>query len=557
MSEGPIQQSLQAVTMPTKQIMTVAETFVKQLEAWGVRQVYGVAGDTFLDFLDALKRSSLQFVAVKHESTAAFMASAEAKLTGQLGVCVATSGPGMANLLNGLGDAYQDGVAVLAITGQVPTKLIGTDTKQYLDQQVLIEPLAAYSALLTAPEATVELVTKAIHTALERGAVTHLSVPKDLWSRQQMKAIRKRPHLVSGILEFDPQDVERAISIMKSAQQPVVVAGLGAREAAADVKRLCEAWGAGLILSLGAKGMVAESFPQLLGGIGKGGSPQASQLLKKADVILLAGDTWWPEGYVPEQARVIQIDKVIANIGTRFTVELGLVGATGQIVPALVERLQGHEQNEQWLSYVGQSRAKWYAQVEKEASSEGSPVHPARLMRALQNTLAEDALICVDTGDHTVWFNRIFAGSGRQKVLFSGTWRSMGFALPAALACQLTAPDRQVVALVGDGCLGMTLADLSTAVRYNLPITVIVVNNGHLQMEADRQQVGEHTQLGSDLTNPDFVKVAEACGMAGFRVTDSADLDKTLAQALSLPGPVLLDITVSALMFPNTTAQEG
>lgn len=543
--------------MPTKQIMTVADTFVKQLEAWGVERIYGVAGDTFLDFLDAVQRSSIQFVAVKHEGTAAFMASAEAKLTGKLGVCIATSGPGMANLLNGLGDAYQDKVPVLAITGQVPTKKIGTDTKQYLDQQVFIEPLAAYSALLTAPEATVELVTKAIHTALEWGAVTHLSVPKDLWAMQQTNAVRKPPQLVKGVVEFNPQDVEQAAAIMKTAQQPVVVAGIGAREAAEDVVRLCEAWGAGLILSLGAKGMIEESFPQLLGGIGKGGSPQASQLLKKADVVLLAGDTWWPEGYVPETARLIQIDYAAANIGTRFSVELGLVGATGQVLPELAKRMAGHEKNEQWLTYVGQQRSKWYAQVEKEATTEGTPVHPARLVRALQNTVANDAVLCVDTGDHTVWFNRIFAGSGEQKTLFSGTWRSMGFGLPAAMAAQLIQPERQVVALVGDGCLGMTLADLSTAARYNLPITVVVVNNGNLQMETDRQKVGQHTTLGSDLTNPDFVKVAEACGLAGFRVTDSAELDKTLQQALSLPGPVLVDVSTLPLTFPNTSPQEG
>ncbi|TCP52400.1 pyruvate dehydrogenase (quinone)/pyruvate oxidase [Tumebacillus sp. BK434] len=557
MIPGTEQQSLQAATLPTMQIMTVADTFVKQLEAWGVQRIYGVVGDTFLDFLDAVQRSSIRFVAVKHEGTAAFMASAEAKLTGRLGVCIATSGPGMANLMNGLGDADQDRVPVLAITGQVPTKKIGTDTKQYLDQQVFIEPLAAYSALLAAPDATVELLTKAIHTALELGAVTHLSVPKDLWAMLQTNAVRKRPQMVKGVLEFNPQDVGQAAAIMKTAKQPVVVAGLGAREAAADVVRLCETWGAGLILSLGAKGMIDENCPQLLGGIGKGGSPQASQLLKKADVVLLAGDSWWPEGYVPESARLIQIDYAAANIGTRFHVELGLVGATGQVLPELVKRLAGQEKNEQWLTYIGRQRAKWQAQVEQEATTEGTPVHPARLVRALQNTVAKDAVLCVDTGDHTVWFNRIFAGSGEQQTLFSGTWRSMGFGLPAAMACQLIEPERQVVALVGDGCLGMTLADLSTAVRYNLPITVVVVNNGNLQMETDRQIVGQHTTLGSDLTNPDFVKVAEACGLAGFRVTDSAELDKTLEQALALPGPVLVDVATLPLTFPNTSPQEG
>jgi pyruvate dehydrogenase (quinone)/pyruvate oxidase len=155
-----------------------------------------------------------------------------------------------------------------------------------------------------------------------------------------------------------------------------------------------------------------------------------------------------------------------------------------------------------------------------------------------------------------VWFNRILHGK-KQDVMFSGSWRSMGFGLPAAMACQLAEPNRQVVAVVGDGCMGMNLADLSTAARYHLPITIIVVNNGFLQMETDRQMVSRHSKLGSDLTNPDFVKVAEACGLAGFRVQDSKELDQILSQALSLQGPVLVDVVTESVMFPNTTPNEG
>lgn len=551
------QQQQQTATPPTKQILTVADTIVQQLAAWGVRRIYGVAGDTFLDFLDAIDRSQvISFVAVKHESTAAFMASAEAKLTGGLGVCLATSGPGMANLLNGLGDAYQDKAPVLAITGQVPTKKIGTDTKQYLDQQVFIAPLAAYSACLSSPEATVDVFAKAIHHALEWGAVTHVSVPKDLFAQQQTNAIRQKPQMVRGLSQLNAGDLTQAVQVLKSAKQPCVVAGIGARPVAQEIVKLCEAWGAGLILSLGAKGMVEESCPLLMGGIGKAGSPQAAEVLKKADVVLLVGDNWWPEGYVPENTRVVQVDYQSSNIGTRFPVELGLVGSTETVIPALLQEMQGVTPNPQWIEQIKQARQQWFAQVEQEATTEGTPIHPARLMRALENTVAPDAILCVDTGDHTVWFNRIFHGK-KQDVLFSGTWRSMGFGLPAAMACQLAEPNRQVVAVVGDGCLGMNLADLSTAARYHLPITILVVNNGFLQMETDRQVVSRHSKLGSDLTNPDFVRVAEACGLAGFRVQDSTELDQIVAQALSLQGPVLVDVVTASVMFPNTTPNEG
>jgi len=551
--QGTKQQQQPAVaTTPTT---TVADTIVQQLQAWGVQRVYGVVGDTFLDLMDAMETHHLPFVAVKHESVAAFMASAEAKLTGRVGVCLATSGPGMANLLNGLGDAYQDKAPVLAITGQVPTKQIGTDSKQYLNQQTFIAPLAAYSECLTSPDATVEILAKALHTAEQWGAVTHVSVPKDLFGKPQTKPLRTKPPLIQGTMQFDTQQVAQAVEILRSAERPCVVAGLGARSVAQEVQQLCQALGAGLIVSMAAKGAFDERFDHLLGGLGKGGNPYASDVLKQADVVLLVGDTWWPEGYVPQETRIVQIDYAAANIGTQFNVELGLVGDTRTIVPALVQQV-GHQQpNGDWLANCRQARDRFKAEIEREATTEGTPVHPARVVRALQEAIRADAIVCVDTGDHSVWYNRIFE-SKQHVALFSGTWRSMGFALPAAIAAQLEHPERQVVALVGDGGLGMTLADLSTAVRYNVPITVVVMNNGNLQMETDRQRQGQHTTLGSDLTNPDFVKIAEACGLAGFRVTDSRELAQTLQQAVSLPGPVLVDVVTDDVVFPVVKAEE-
>lgn len=544
--------------LPVNQISTVADTIVEQLAAYGVQRIYGVLGDTFLDLIDAIDRSQqIEFIAVKHESTAAFMASAEAKLTRRLGVCLAQSGPGIANLLNGLGDAYMDKAPVLAITGQVPTNKIGTDSKQYIDQQVLIQPLAAYSAQLSSPLATVDLFAKAIQTALQWSKVTHISVPKDLFAMQQTKPVRTSPQLIAGEMQVDPTEIGQAVAILKQAQRLVVVAGVGSKPAAAHLTALCDALGAGLILSMGARGTVDESYQYLLGGLGKAGSPQASQVLKQADVVLLAGDMWWPEGYVPENTRIVQIDVQGANIGSAFQVELGVIGSTEKVLPALVQNLQGHKPDPQWLQEIRQARQQWNATVEREASTEGSPVHPARLVRGLQRAAAQDAVICVDTGDHTVWFNRIFQAQPEQEVLFSGQWRSMGFALPAAMAAQLAQPERQVVALIGDGCLGMSLADLSTAARYDLPVKLVIVNNGQLQMETDRQIVGRHSRIGSDLTNPDFVKIAEACGLAGFKVTDSSELDQILSQAFSLPGPVLVDVSTDAVVFPVTEPKEA
>lgn len=534
---------------------TVAEALLEQLQMWGVKRVYGVVGDAILGLIDAIsKQDEIKFYAVKHESTAAMMASAHAKLTGEIGVCISTMGPGMANLLNGLGDAWQDQSSVLAITGQAPAAKIGTDFKQYVNQQELIKPFATYSTLLAHPDAIVDVTLKAMHTSLTQGAVSHLSIPKDMFDQQTSGKPQKRPELLKGTAQFDKQGIQRAADMMQNAQRPMILAGLGARDAASSIEKLATAWGAGLLLSLGAKGMIADNSPQLLGGIGEGGNPYAAEVFKQADVVLLAGDTWWPSGYVPTSATVIQIDTIEQNIGKGIPVELGIVGQTENVAPLLADALAGHQVNQEWLSQCQQAKQKWDSENEQEGQKSGSPIYPARVVRGLQKSVSDNAIITIDTGDVTVWMNRSFQQS-RQQFLFSGDWRTMGFGLPAAMAAKLAYPDRQVVAAVGDGGLAMVLADLLTAVRYELDITVVVFNNGALQMEKDKMMVGDYATLGADNTNPDFVKLAEACGVQGYKIETDTDLEPILQQALASGKPSLVEVITDAVVFPEAKAK--
>ncbi|MCW1928368.1 thiamine pyrophosphate-binding protein [Bhargavaea beijingensis] len=531
---------------------TVAELMLEQLSMYGVKRIYGVVGDATIGFIDALaKQDQIQFITTKHESTAAFMASAEAKLTGGLGVCTATMGPGATNLLNGLGDAHADRAPVLALTGQAPTDKYGTATPQFINQQDLVKPFAAYSANLASPDAAVDLLEKAVGTALRQRDVTHLSVPKDLFMEKTSASPRPMAEVIQGTAVFTKESLEKAASIMKSAKRPMILAGSGAPGCADELQHLAERWGAGILVSLGGKGLFEESTPNLLQGIGEGGNPHASELFKESDVVLLAGTTWWPEGHVPTDARVIQIDPYFNQIEKNIPVELGIAGKSEEVLPLLNEHLEDFSPSRVWVAKCRDVKEKWARQNEEEGNTRGYPVHPSRIIRALDRTVDSDAILALDTGDNTVWTNRNFRQTN-QTTVFSGYWRTMGFGLPAAMTAKLIHPDKQVVAIVGDGGLQMVLADLMTAIRYGLDITVVVLNNESLQMEKDKIDVMGTKDIGTDLTNPDFVKFAEACGWKAFWPESDTEIESVLEQALNSNGPTLMDIPTAQVFFPET-----
>lgn len=480
----------------------VADLIVSQLYVWGVQRVYGVIGDAIFGLLNALgKQGNIQFVAVKHESTAALMASAEAKLTGKIGVCISQMGPGLGNLLNGLADAFFDMAPVLAITGQAPLNKIGTDYKQYVNQQELVKPLARFSTLITHPDTVPEILAKALEISLREGTVTHVSVPADLFDVATGAKPYQRPTILAHNSGF--YDFERATKLMCSAQKPMIVIGAGARSAEREIEQLAESWGAGVITSLNGTGIVPNNFNYMLGGIGEGGNPFLPGLFTQSDIVLIIGTTWWPEGYVPKSARILQIDKRQSNLGKGFPIEIGMVGDAKEILPLMFDEVQV-QRNMDWIRQIQEVKKSWGEQCRQEGTQSGAPLHPARIIQAIEKTIDHDAIVALDYGDSTLWFYRCFRAD-RQSVLVSEHWRTMGFGLPAAIAAKLCAPKRQVIAVVGDGGIEMTLADLLTGTRYKTGLTVVLFNNGTLQMERDKMMKSGYHQIGSDLTNPDFV----------------------------------------------------
>ncbi|MEW9667411.1 thiamine pyrophosphate-binding protein [Ammoniphilus sp. 3BR4] len=528
---------------------TVAQTILDQLHHFGVEYIFGVSGDAILDLLHSVSlQDKIRFIATRHESAAGFMASAYAKLTGRLGVCIATSGPGMANLLNGLGDAYADKVPVLAITGQVPTNKIGTESKQYIDQQRFIEPLAAYSALVSSPESTVSLLDRAVRTAIKQKTVTHLSVPKDLFSKiQPMDLIPENPFLYRQPLT-DLSNVSKAAQFLNQCSRPMIYVGNGAKGCRENIRRLADKLGAGIVSTLGAKGIIPENFEMMLGGIGEGGSEQAAALLNECDGLLMIGAMWYPKKFMSSSIPFIQIELEADHIHFDKNLYSAIIGDAAEILGPLEEQIS-RSVNIQWLNRIGAARTEWLAELEQEQKSEATPISPARVMAAIQQAADPDALITLDTGDHTVWFNRSFR-TVNQEILFSGTWRTLGFGLPAANAAQLQYPDRQVIAIVGDGGFAMNLSELATTAAYGLPIKLIVLNNHSLAMEENKMQFMGLNAFGAKLVNPLFVQVAEAFGIQGIRIEQPNELEAAIKKGLAASGPVLMEVISSTQPSP-------
>ncbi|HOP74156.1 MAG TPA: thiamine pyrophosphate-binding protein [Bacillota bacterium] len=533
--------------------MNIAQWIIAQLSSWGVRSIYGVPGDAILPLIDALTcDNTIRFYAVRHETAAALMASAEAKLTGELSVCIATSGPGAANLINGLADAKNDRVPVLAITGQVDTSQLGTDTKQYINQSQLLSAVVSYSGLVTHAAACPEVFAKALRMAVALGTVVHIEIPANLWNQSVDTPIRTPEPYLKTTCASDPTVLGQLIDRLNQAERPAILAGRGIQYCGLNVIELAEKWQAGIGLSLPAKGYVPGNHPLVLGGLGEGGSEASRRLFEEADIILILGSTWWPKPFVPSSAQIIQIDADPLNIGRMVPVAFGAVGDLSRTLSLISQSI--HPVNRtHWINRLHLLRQEWEAQIAPELLP-AEPIPPGFLIKTLENSIVNDAVIAVDVGNHTVWFNRIFTGSG-QTVLVSGNWRTMGFGLPAALSAQIARPGRQVIALVGDGSFAQSMAEFSTAVRYQLPITVIIMNNGWLAMERDKMELKQMNSEALSLTNPDFAQYAEICGGRGFSVTQSDQLATALQEALGCNRPAIVDVKTAAPLFPGLLAK--
>lgn len=518
---------------------TIAEIILKALARWGVKNIYGVSGDAILPFMDALgKQNEISFYSTANEAGAAFMACGEARVTGKPGVCLAAEGPGALNLLNGVADAYRDGIPMLLITGQVETAKLNTNTKQYVNQQQLFATVTGFTTLLTRPESALCVLKIAVEKALGDRTPCHIAIPKDIFlSPAHETSIPALEHpYPPGVMG----NLETTAKIIGNCQRPIIITGRTAIPFKDQVLELANRLGAGIIPAHGARGIYPGSEIKILEGMGEAHIPP---LINQADCILLIGDSPYEHKYVPTSTKVIQIDTRPQNLANHLN-PVSLTGDIALILSSLNKELANFAPDSGWHEEVKKCHDKHIEMIRRESFLHDKPIPPRQVISVLNDTIPEDALITIDTGEFMHWFNRGFIAR-QQQVIISDYWRCMGCGLPYGLGVQVAFPDKKVVVLTGNGDFIMTLQELLTAIRYELPVVVIVFNNGIYALEQHKMQKTGLAPFGTGVATPDFVKFAEACGAEGIRVEEPERLAEVIKKAMVINKPVVIDIVVN------------
>jgi thiamine pyrophosphate-dependent acetolactate synthase large subunit-like protein len=536
-----------------------ADILIESLIAWGVDTIFGLPGDGINGVMEAIRtrQDRLRFVQVRHEESSALMACAHAKITGRLGCCLATTGPGGIHLLNGLYDAAADGASVIAITGLPYHDLIDTYTQQDVDHTKLFQDVALYSARVMSPAHVENIVTIACRTALAGRGVAHLAIPVDVQEEPETSA-KPSSRNVAHHASFAPaqerrvpraEDIERAADLLNSAEHVAILAGQGARAAGSELLSVADVLAAPIVKALLGKSVVPDENPFTTGGIGLLGTRPSQEAMERCDALLIVGSTFPYVEYYPKpgRARGVQVDRDPVRIGLRFPAEVGLVGDAQATLELLLPKLR-RKTNRSFLENIQGSKKSWRELLQSAIMRAGTPMKPGRIAYELGQRLAPDAIVAWDSGHNTGLLARYVDAKPDQLFFGSGLMATMACSLPYAIAAALAHPDRQVIAFTGDGGLSMLLGELATVVRYKLPIKIIVVKNNTLgQIKWEQMQFLGNPEYECDLTPIDFVKVAEAFGIPGFRVEDPDACGRALDQALSQAGPALLE----ALIDPN------
>ncbi|QCN99269.1 pyruvate oxidase (plasmid) [Azospirillum argentinense] len=535
---------------------TASDILVDVLVDWGVDTIFGMPGDGINGIVEALRRrqDEIRFIQVRHEEAAAFAACGYAKFTGRLGVCIATSGPGGLHLLNGLYDAKLDHQPVLAITGLQYHDLVGTYTQQDVELDKVFQDVALYNQRIMGAAHVRNIANLACRTALAHRGVSHITIPVDL-QEQGIGADMRAPRNVKGhnTALFAPQlpvpseaQTRRAVEVLDAGKRIVILAGQGALKATDQLERLADTLGAVIVKALLGKAAVPDDSPFTTGQVGLLGTAPSQEALETCDTLLIAGSTFPYIEYYPKpgQARAIQIDIDAARIGLRYPVEAGLVGDCGLALDILTERVRRHE-DRSFLKTAQAGKAEWMKLMEERGTRPDLPMKPQVVAWELGKRLSDTAIVACDSGTIATWWARQIPARRGQMHSLSGNLATMAPGVPYAIAAQLAHPGRQVVAYVGDGGFSMLMADFATAVKYKLPIKVIINNNNSLgQIKWEQIAMLGNPEYVCDLQPIDFAKVAEACGGKGFTVTDPKECGAVLDAALAHPGPVVVDCLV-------------
>jgi pyruvate oxidase len=535
------------VELPVRpvEVRTVSDSIVETLVAWGITHVFGMVGHSNLGLADALRRAELRgdiaYIGIRHEGAASFAASAYAKLSGRPAVCIAIAGPGSTNLLTGLYDAKVDRAPVVALSGQVPSKVLGRGAFQDLDLNAAFADVARYNRTIQSGSDHSELTALAVKHALDDCTVTHLIVPDEVQVQPASSAAVNGPagRIADRHVGPPAQTLATATEAIREARRPVVIVGHGARHAIKEVIELATLLDAPVMTTFKAKGLVPDSHALGAGVLGRSGTPVASWLMNEADLLIVVGASFSNHTGIAPYKKIVQIDDDHAAIGRFHGVDIGVLGDAGVTLAAMVEQLASHASGQRvdQRPDLADRWSLWRAEKARRVTDTSTVgVGSAAIFEALSRHCPSDAVICVDVGNNTYSFGRYFETNG-QDVLMSGYLGSIGFGYPAALGAWAAAPARPIVAVTGDGGFGQYLAEVTTAVKYGIPVRHVLLDNGVLGKISKEQRAAEYDVWQTSLHNPDFAAYATLCGATGIAVHETSELDDALIRLFAVPGP--------------------
>lgn len=532
-----------------------SDIFVETIQKWGVDTVFGIPGDGVNGIIEAfrVRQDKIKFIQVRHEEAAAFMACAYAKYTGKLGCCVATSGPGAIHLLNGLYDAKGDSAPVLAICGQTYSDLKGSHFQQDVNLSRLFEDVSVYSQELINPNQAEMLANEACRHALNHKGVAAINIPIDYQVHPVNGKTSEHKRVGETTSTWQPprpvpteEELRKAAAILNEAKRPIMLVGAGALGAGDQVIEVAEKLGAPVVKALLGKAVIPDDHPLTTGGIGLLGTKPSEDAMEHADGILIVGSSFPYVEFLPkfDQAKGVQIDLQPDRIGLRYPVEVGLVGDSKSTLAALSQFLD-RKTDRGFLEKAQDGMKDWWGLMEERAMRDDIPIKPQRVAWELSKVAADNAIISGDSGTNTTWVARQFPIKKNQMFSCSGTLATMAPGLPYSIAAKVAFPERQSIAFVGDGGFTMLMGEFATAVKYNLPILVVIIKNNVLgQIKWEQVVFLGNPQYVVELQPINFAMFAEACGGIGITVEKPDDLRPAFEKAIASGKPAIVEVVV-------------
>jgi pyruvate dehydrogenase (quinone) len=534
---------------------TVAEVLVDVLERIGVKQVFGLIGDSLNPLGDAIRKSKIEWIGVRHEEGAALAASGQAKLTGRLGVCAGTTGPGSTHLVAGLYEASRDHAPVLALSGEMPRKMKGIDFFQSTEPDLLFRDVSLYTQTIASAAQAPGVIHQAIAAAYGGPGVAHLTLPQDVLSAKaegtvsSVATLRPRTEITPDDVDLD--DAARRID---AASSVVIMCGAGCRDIADLLRRLSDRLKAPLVHTVRGKEIMDYADPRWMGGLGMIGTKAVYNAVQRCDLFVMIGTDYPYSNFLPAKGNVIQIDERPLALGRRTPTVLGITGSARPAVGKLLEKIKAKAETK-FFSNVTHERHQWDEMLDRQSELTRSrdKLHPQAVARTVSDLAAPNATFVFDTGLNTLWSGNWVRQNGLQRIIGSFNNAAVGTALGQANGVQALDRTRQVIALTGDGGFNMLMGEFMTAVHHKLPVKVVIFNNsalGLITLEAESVGILPFREA-IEFPNPDFAAFARACGAHGFTVKQPGVLPAALREAFACDGPAIVDCVVVPDEMPN------